>query len=192
VIILSLKIDLALSTFKTSGGGVDSVGAELDSWLAQMIHVDAEIEAARQRIGRLSRAFVRVLESAAAEESVTVGDLETLSVIRRLAGAAMPGQIATALHLTSGTVSTRLRRLEAAGLVQPGPPDPLDGRVRRTRLSPRGLQVWRSGTARRTKREAALFDDLDPAQLHALNATLSTLLERFERELGGVSRHDRT
>ncbi len=169
---------------------MDSVGDEIDTWLAQMIDVDPEVEAARQRIGRLSRAFVRVLESVAAAESVTVGDLETLSVIRRLGGTAMPGQISTALHLTSGTVSTRLRRLEVAGLVQPGPPAPADGRVRQTQLTPRGLQVWASGTARRTTREAELFGDLDLPQLHALNAALSTLLERFEREFGAVSRHD--
>jgi DNA-binding MarR family transcriptional regulator len=171
---------------------MDSVGAELGAWLAQMDAVDPTVEAARQRIGRLSRLFVRVLDEVAAEESVTVGDLETLSVIRRNGGAATPGEIAAALHRTTGTVSARLRRLEKAGMVEPGPKDPLDGRVRRTRLTARGAQVWRSGTARRTKREEQLFGDLDAGQLAELNVVLSILLTRFERDLGAVSRHDRT
>ena len=171
---------------------MDSVEAELDDWLAQMPDVDPQIEAARQRIGRLSRVFVRVLEAVAAEGSVTVGDLETLSVLRRHDGTASPGQIAVTLGLTSGTVSSRLRRLERAGLVDPGDLDPDDARVRRVRITEAGVRVWRSGTERRTQREAELFGDLEPAQVRALNTALATLLERFEHELGVVSRHDRT
>lgn len=171
---------------------MDSVGEELDAWLAQMPDVDPAVEAARQRIGRLSRLFVRVVESAAAEESVSLGDLETLSVLRRNGGSATPGRIASELSLTSGTVSTRIRRLEQAGLAEPAPADPDDGRVRRTRLTEAGLHVWQASTARRTAREATLFADLGPATLARLNATLGVLLEGFERELGAASRHDRS
>jgi DNA-binding MarR family transcriptional regulator len=170
---------------------MDSVGEELDAWLAQMPEVDPGIEAARQRIGRLSRLFVRVVESAAADASVSLGDLESLSVVRRNGGTVTPGRIAEELGLTSGTVSTRIRRLEETGLVAPAPSDSQDGRVRRIRLTERGLRVWHVSTARRTRHEARLFADLDSAALSQLNDILSRLLERFERELGTVSRHDR-
>ena len=171
---------------------MDSVTAELGSWLAQMPDARADVEAARQRIGRLSRLFVRVLETVAAGENLSVSDLETLSVIRRNGANASPSRIAAELHLTSGSVSTRLRRLERAGLAEPDEPDAEDGRIRRTRLTDAGLRAWREGTARRTAREADLFAVLDQATLNALNAALATLLARFEQEVGNVSRHDRT
>ena len=171
---------------------MDSVTAELDSWLAQMPDVRGDVEAARQRIGRLSRLFVRLLETVSAGENLTVSDLETLSVIRRNGASASPSRIAAELHLTSGSVSTRLRRLERAGLAEPDAPDPEDGRVRKIRLTDAGLQAWREGTARRTAREADLFAVLDQATLSALNEALAKLLARFEQEVGNASRHDRT
>ena len=171
---------------------MDSVTDELESWLAQMPTVDGDVEAARQRIGRLARLFVHVLETVAADEEVTVSDLETLSVIQRNGGTTSPGRIADELRLTSGTVSTRLRRLERARLAEAAAPDPHDGRSRRVRLTEDGVRTWREGTARRTAREADLFAVLDGATLAAVNHGLGTLLERFEREFGTASRHDRT
>lgn len=169
---------------------MDSVTEELDSWLSQMRDVDGAVEAARQRIGRLSRLFVRVLKTAADEQGVSVADLETLSVIRRNGGSVLPSRIAAELNLTSGSVSTRLRRLERADLAHADSPDLQDGRVRRVRLTEQGLQTWREGTAHRTNREADLFAVLDDATLGVLNKALTTLLARFEEEFGVVSRHD--
>lgn len=170
---------------------MDSVTEELESWLAEMPSVHGDVEAARQRIGRLARLFVRVLENAAASQNVTVSDLETLSVIQRNGGTTSPGRIAAELHLTSGTVSTRIRRLERAGLAEAGSPNPQDGRSRRVRLTDEGVRTWRDGTARRTAREEDLFAVLDGATLTAVNQALATLLERFEQEFGIASRHDR-
>ena len=171
---------------------MDSVTRELDSWLEQMPDVRADVEAARQRIGRLSRLFARVLETVAVEQKVSVSDLETLSVIRRNGGSVAPSRIGAELHLTSGSVSTRLRRLERARLAEADAPDAQDGRVRRVRLTERGLRTWRAGTARRVEREAELFAVLDEPTLAALNDALAKLLARAEDEFGDVSRHDRT
>jgi DNA-binding MarR family transcriptional regulator len=170
---------------------MDSVAAELAGWLEQMPHVHGEVEAARQRIGRLSRLFARLMETVSAENDVSISDLETLSVIRRNGGSTTPSRIATELHLTSGSVSTRLRRLERAGLAGADVSDPQDGRVRNVRLTDRGLRIWREGTGRRTEYEAELFAVLDEPALAALNESLARLLARFEQEFGIASRHDR-
>lgn len=169
---------------------MDSVTAELGGWLAQMPDVSSDVEAARQRIGRLSRLFVRVLEAVSAEQHVSVSDLETLSVIRRNGASTTPSRIAAELHLTSGSVSTRLRRLERAGLAEADSADSADGRVRKVRLTGAGVRTWREGTARRTAREAALFAVLDETELTALNGALAHLLARLEQEFGAASRHD--
>lgn len=170
---------------------MDSVAEELAAWLEQMPDVRSDVEAARQRIGRLSRLFVRLMETVSAEKDVSISDLETLSVIRRNGGSTTPSRIAAELHLTSGSVSTRLRRLERAKLARADAPDPQDGRVRNVRLTDRGLRIWRDGTARRTEYEADLFAVLDEPALSALNDALATLLARFEQEFGTASRHDR-
>lgn len=170
---------------------MDSVARDMTSWLEQMPDVRSDVEAARQRIGRLSRLFTAVLHAAAAEQEVSLNDLETLSVIYRNGNSVSPSQIATELHLTSGSVSTRLRRLERAQLAEADAVDPDDARMRIVRLTPLGVQVWRRGTARRTSYEADLFAALDPSTLATLNEALAVLLERFELEFGDASRHDR-
>lgn len=165
---------------------MDSVGRELDDWLAQMPPgVDRDVEAARQRIGRLSRQFEQVLARAAAEHGMTVGDWEALSVLRRAGPVCTPKQLAETLDLTSGTVSVRLDRLLRADLVEQVPAT--DGRSRPVRLTRTGHARWRAATRARTTYERELFCDVD---LTTLNPLLSRLLNEFEDELGPVSRHD--
>ncbi|GHE99798.1 hypothetical protein GCM10017786_36280 [Amycolatopsis deserti] len=165
---------------------MDSVTRELAGWIEQMpAGVDPEVEAARQRIGRLSRQFRQVLDRAAAEHGMTVGDWEALSVLRRTSPVCTPKQLAEALNLTSGTVSVRLDRLLRAGLVEQVPAP--DGRSRPVRLTRKGHARWRAATAARTAYERELFGGVD---LAALNPLLATLLARFEDEFGPVSRHD--
>ena len=168
---------------------MDSVAGELADWVAAMgSGVDQDVEAARQRIGRLSRQFAQVLTRVAADHGMTVGDLEALSVLRRAGTpACTPKQLAEALNLTSGTVSVRIERLVRAGLVEQVAA--ADGRSRPVRLTRKGHARWRAATSARTTVERDLFGGVD---LTALNRTLATLLARFEEEFGPVSRHDQT
>lgn len=168
---------------------MDSVSEELDGWLAQMDPVDAGVEAARQRIGRLARQFDRVLERAASENGLSLSDWEALSVIERAGGRCRPGVLVEQLGLTSGTVSVRLARLAEAGLIEPVPD--ADGRSRPVRLTASGRRRWRRATASRTAIEAEFFAALSPTQLTRLNPLLARLLAAFEDEFGVAPRHDR-
>lgn len=170
----------------------DSVAGELGTWMTHLHGVEPDVEAARQRIRRLARLFDRVLSDAAAHHGLSVGDWEALSVLQR-AGKPhelLPGQLAGALGVTSGTMSVRIDRLTRAGLVEPAPAGPADGRRRPVRLTTRGRDRWQAATDERTRREHDLLaNTLEARDLDQLNRQLATLLSRFESELGRAPTH---
>jgi DNA-binding MarR family transcriptional regulator len=174
--------------------GQDSVGAEINTWIEQMpdgVHPD--IEAARQRIGRISRQFGQVLARAAAQHELTVGDWEALSVLRRSGPPYVrtPKQLAETLSVTSGTISVRIDRLTQAGLVEPVAST--DGRSRPVQLTRKGRRRWSAATKARAADEQRIFvSALTSEQLAQLNPLLTALLARFEEEFGPASRHDLT
>ncbi|TLW93952.1 MarR family transcriptional regulator [Saccharomonospora piscinae] len=155
-----------------------------------MADVHPEVEAARQRIGRLARLFHRTLEQVAAAERLSVSDWEALSVVVRARGRCTPTELASALQLTSGTVSTRLNRLVAAGLVEVV--EDADGRSRPVTVTEEGHRRWQAATAARTRAERELFAVLSPARTDDLNRLLRTLLHHYETTLGEAPRHDVT
>ncbi|WP_026197354.1 MarR family winged helix-turn-helix transcriptional regulator [Sciscionella marina] len=170
----------------------DSVGAELTEWLRSMPSgVDGEVEAARQRLGRLIRSCEGILASAAEGQGLSIGDLEALSVLRRSGPPyeRTPKQLGETLGLTSGTVSVRLDRLIRAGLVEPAGAS--DGRSKPVRLTRRGHAQWRAATGRRTAFERELFTEaLTGRELTTLNGLLAALLGHFEQQLGPAPKHD--
>lgn len=172
---------------------MDSVGAGLPEWLAVMPEgVDEQVEAARQRIGRLSRQFEQVLRGVAEEYGFSTGDWQALSALHRSGRAAVltPKELGDRLGVTSGTVTVRIDRLERAGLVERVAAGS-DGRSRPIRLTRKGRARWAAATKKRTEREQALFVSAVGADdLSDLNAVLARLLTRFETEFGPSSPHD--
>lgn len=168
---------------------MDSVGEELSDWLARMPQADREVEALRQRIGRVSRLFDRVLDRVAEDQRISRGDLTTLSVLARADRPCTPTELRHILGLTSGTVSTRLKRLAAAGLIELA--EDADGRSRPVRLTAAGQDRWRDATAERVRREERLVGSaLSAAELAGANAGLAALLAHLEAEFGRAPRHD--
>jgi DNA-binding MarR family transcriptional regulator len=166
----------------------DSVDRELATWLEEMTEVTPHVEAARQRIGRLARLFNRTLEHVAVDHDLSVGDWEALSVIVRAGGSCTPTELGRTLRLTSGTVSTRLNRLLAAGFVHvvANP----DGRSRPVAVTDEGRHRWKAATAARTRVEGELFEALSPQDCDTLNDILRKLLATYENALGEAPRHD--
>lgn len=150
---------------------------------------DRDVEELRQRVGRLSRLFDRVLDQIAAAREISRADWTALSVIIRGDGCT-PTELARELGLTSGTVSTRIKRLTEAGLIT-GEGGAADARSRPVRATSAGHELWASATADRTRRETALvraiFDDDGLAEI---NTRLAVLLAALEHDLGSGPRHD--
>jgi DNA-binding MarR family transcriptional regulator len=164
----------------------DSVDRDLDAWLAELPHIDAGIEAARMRLLRIARQSDRMLTAIAAQHGLTLGDWETLSVLRRAGApyAMTPSELMEALGVTSGTVSVRIERLQRAGLIEAAQRSD-DGRSRPVRLTDEGARRWRSATDARTSLEQQLFTRaFTPAQILRLNDLLRALMIELEAELG--------
>ncbi|WP_223206500.1 MarR family winged helix-turn-helix transcriptional regulator [Streptomyces xanthii] len=169
----------------------DSVQAELARWVADMPDVDPRTEAARQRIGRTSRLFERLLTEVAADHELTAGDWAALSALQRSGPPyqASPTTLAQQLGITSGTMSVRLARLSQAGLIESVAA--ADGRSKPVRLTRHGQDRWRAATQQRTTREHQLFlDAFTGEDLDVLNSLLGRLLGRLEGEFGQATRHD--
>ncbi|HWC22480.1 MAG TPA: MarR family transcriptional regulator [Flexivirga sp.] len=171
-----------------------SLAREFEEWLRVIPgDVDATTEMVRQRIGRIARQFERVLADVADDHEMSAGDWEALSVLARSAdqGGLTPGRMAAILGLTSGTVSVRLERLMAAGLIERA--EGTDKRQRPVRLTAAGRDGWGAATVARTTAESRLMRDcLTGGELDQLSDLLGTLLVRLESAYGPAPRHDMT
>ena len=81
--------------------------------------------------------------------------------------------------VTSGTMTNRVDRLEAAGLVQ-RMPDPQDRRGVHVRLTPRGKERVDAALADLLDRERELLRDLSRADRETLSTLLRRLVVPFE------------
>lgn len=169
---------------------MDSVSAGIEAWMAQMPSADQAVEEVRQRIGRLSRLFDHLLDQVAATHEISRADWTALAVIIRNGNSCTPTELAEALELTSGTVSTRIKRLSEAGLIETNP-GATDSRSRPVRTTLAGRDLWRTATATRTAYEARLIRAaVGDGELESLNLQLATVLDAFENDFGPSMEHD--
>lgn len=176
------------ATSQPSGRTTDTVDRELSVWLAELPGVNADIEAARMRLLRLGRQLERLLARIAEDFGMTVGDWETLSVLRRSAPPYQlsPTALARAMSVTSGTMSVRLDRLFEAGLVE-AVEGAVDGRSRPVRLTMAGHERWEAATRRRTELERQLIGRaLTGRRTTELNSLLRRVMTSFEEGLGAA------
>ena len=90
-----------------------------------------------------------------------------------------PSALAAATLVTSGTMTTRLDRLSARGLVERRP-DPADRRGVIVRLTDGGARKVDAALADLLARERGLLEVLGPAEGEQLAALLRRLLAAFE------------
>ena len=174
------------ATSKPGRRSTGTVDHELSAWLAELPGVDADIEAARMRLLRLGRHLERMPVRIAEDFGMTVGDWETLSVLRRSAPPYQlsPTALAHALSVTSGTMSVRLDRLFQAGPVE-AVEGAADGRSRPVLLTRAGHERWKAATRRRTELERQLIGRaLTGRRTADLNSLLRSVMASFEEGLG--------
>jgi DNA-binding MarR family transcriptional regulator len=90
-----------------------------------------------------------------------------------------PGQLLRATLVTSGTMTNRIDRLAAAGLVERHP-DPQDKRGVQVRLTEAGVTRVDAAFTDLLRREHAILEALSPDQRDTVATLLRTLLIPFD------------
>jgi DNA-binding MarR family transcriptional regulator len=159
----------------------DSVQRELARGLVGHPAADPVIEAATKRIVQIARQYERAMRQITARHGVSLGDCE---VIWHLAhtddSQRTPGQLAKTFHVTAGTMTSRLDRLERAGHIA-RQIDPGNRAKIKIALTPAGQALHHATaddmiTLRRDLVASALATD----DLAALNSLLQRVLTGIE------------
>jgi DNA-binding MarR family transcriptional regulator len=161
----------------------DAVDVILEQWARERPDLDASPIGVVGRVSRLSRHLERRLEPVFAEHGLDGGLFDVLVTMRRSGPPyrLSPTQLYSTTMLSSGAMTSRLDRLERAGLVSRSP-DPDDRRGLLVELTPEGRRVVDRAMAAHVGNEAGLVGALTAAEREQLARLLRKLLLSFESE----------
>jgi DNA-binding MarR family transcriptional regulator len=159
----------------------DEVDRIVEAWQRERPDLDVAPLTILSRVLRLARHLDLARGSAFAEHDLEGWGFDVLSALRR-EGAPYelsPGQLVARTLVTSGTMTNRVDRLAARGLVSRGP-DPSDRRGVKVTLTAAGRTVVDAAMADLLDRERILLNQLPPTERGHLAELLRQLLSPFE------------
>jgi len=157
----------------------------LEAWRRERPDLDVAPLAVLSRVTRLARHLDRERRAALVEQGLEAYEFDVLTALRR-AGPPYeltPGRLLRETLVGSGTMTNRLDRLEARGLVHRRP-DPDDGRAVRVRLTEAGRARADAAVGDLVDRERALLLGLPEQDRDRLAALLRQVLGHFEGSVG--------
>jgi DNA-binding MarR family transcriptional regulator len=168
----------------------DYVDEVIESWHSVRPDVDTDPIAVITRILRAAQEIQLRLDGliGADPRLSHKGDLDTLNALRRSGpgNALIPTQLASVGQLTSGGMTNRLDRLEAAGLIE-REPHPDDRRSVLVSLTAAGTELADDAFAATMALQERLLSPLDAKDRTELGAALKQLLLSFGDVPVGIS-----
>jgi DNA-binding MarR family transcriptional regulator len=145
------------------------------------VDIDLDVEGIIDRIAGINKRIKRGMEATLAEHGLTHPDWQVLTTLRLWRGdhRSSPGELASDLELSSGAMTSRLDRLEEAGLVR-RLRDPQDRRGVVVELTEAGERAWDEAASVQGRREAFFASALTKREQQQLNALLRKLMLAFE------------
>lgn len=160
---------------------MDAVDRIQQAWARERPDLDVSPSALIGRLHRLAAHLTDELLVVYREHGLGEGDFDVLATLRR-AGAPFehaPGELAEHTMVTTGAMTKRIDRLEAAGLVARRVSE-TDGRGRVVALTERGRDLIDRAFEAHMANERRLLDSLTPDEQRTLTALLTTWLADFE------------
>ena len=158
----------------------DEVDALIEAWERERSDLDLSAVAVFSRISRLAHHLDRARREAFTAHSIEPWEFDVLAALRR-AGTPYelsPGRLIRETLVTSGTMTNRVDRLAARGLVERHP-DPDDRRGVIVRLTREGKAAVDGAFGARVAAEAELLAGLPERDRTRLAGLLRTLLAPF-------------
>jgi DNA-binding MarR family transcriptional regulator len=161
----------------------DEVDDLVARWGAERPDLDVAPMQVMSRLSRLARHLDRARRAAFAAHDLEPWEFDVLSALRRQGPPYQlsPGALLHATLVTSGTMTNRIDRLAAAGLVSRHR-DPLDKRGVLVALTDRGRSAADAALAGLLTRERELLTGLDAGQQAELAGLLRLLLAPFDAQ----------
>jgi DNA-binding MarR family transcriptional regulator len=158
----------------------DEVDDLIAAWRRERPDVDVSPLQVLSRVTRLAHHLDHARRLAFAAHELEPWEFDVLAALRRAGSpyALSPGQLGAQTLVTSGTMTNRIDRLEARGLVQ-RESDPMDRRGVRVVLTPAGRTRVDAALADLVEREQDLLAVLGADQQRDLTALLRSLLGSF-------------
>ncbi|GAA4915197.1 MarR family winged helix-turn-helix transcriptional regulator [Streptomonospora salina] len=155
----------------------DEVDGLVEAWRAERPDLDIEPLQVFSRVSRLARLLDRARRAVFTEHGLEPWEFDVLAELRRSGPPyeLSPGRLLRATLVTSGTMTNRIDRLAAAGLVQRGP-DPADKRGVLVRLAPEGRERVDGALAALLDYEESLLSGLPREDRRALASLLRSVL----------------
>ena len=170
-------------------GTKDSIDEFLERACRIFPHLDPEVEGAVDRICKLNKRFDTMLEHAVEAFGLNKGEFKVLITLRQHNDefTMSPGELGDELLLSSGAMTNRLDRLEAAGFIA-REPDPDDRRGVLVEPTKAGHAAWDRATDTQAGREALIASALTKAEKEQLHSLLRRLMRAFPHEVRAGAR----
>lgn len=159
----------------------DHVEHIIEQWERERPDVDVSPMAVIARISRVSRLLEREVTEVYARAGLNQAQFGVLAALRRAGHpfCLSPTSLYNSLLISSGAMTNRLERLQAAGLVE-RIADPDDGRSMLVALTPKGKRLIDRVVVRHYENERRLLGALSPKERELLSTVLRKLLLSFD------------
>lgn len=159
----------------------DEVDRLIAAWHRERPELDVSPMGVLSRVSRLARHLDRARRQAFADHDLETWEFDVLSSLRRAGDPyeLSPGALLRETLVTSGTMTNRVDRLAARGLVERRP-EPSDRRGVRVRLTARGRTQVDAALDGLLHRERTLLANLSEEDSASLADLLRTLVTPFD------------
>jgi DNA-binding MarR family transcriptional regulator len=149
-------------------------------WAREIPDLNSLTEGIVERIQILARAFDRSMDETLTQYGLDRRSYHLLGRLRSYGPPyrRSPGQLAADMRLSSGAMTNRLDRMEAAGLIR-RLPDQADRRGTLIEPTEAGNATWDRTTGTQARRDHRLASVLEPAEREELHRLLRLLMRAF-------------